>query len=80
MQATRRGVLGMIGMGLAGASPAPPSLGIFQPFGGFADGLAVADSLVSLPDIPGIGFEAKADLCRMMRALAAWFQFFSCLR
>jgi D(-)-tartrate dehydratase len=56
------------GLGLGGNESYP---GIFQPFGGFADGLAVADSLVSLPDIPGIGFEAKADLCRIMRALAA---------
>jgi hypothetical protein len=56
------------GMGLGGNESYP---GIFQPFGGFADGLAVEDSFVRLPDIPGIGFEAKAGLCRLMRALAA---------
>jgi hypothetical protein len=56
------------GMGLGGNESYP---GIFQPFGGFADGLAVEDSFVRLPDIPGIGFEAKAGLYRLMRALAA---------
>jgi L-alanine-DL-glutamate epimerase-like enolase superfamily enzyme len=56
------------GMGLGGNESYP---GIFQPFGGFADGLAVEDSFVRLPDMPGIGFEAKAGLYRLMRALAA---------
>ena len=36
--------------------------GVFQPFGGFADNIPVVDSYVSLPNIPGIGFEAKANL------------------
>ncbi|HEY0336696.1 MAG TPA: mandelate racemase/muconate lactonizing enzyme family protein [Burkholderiales bacterium] len=44
--------------------------GIFQPFGGFADGIAVEDSYVRLPDIPGIGFEAKSGLYAVMRAMA----------
>jgi L-alanine-DL-glutamate epimerase-like enolase superfamily enzyme len=56
------------GLGLGGNESYP---GIFQPFGGFADGLAVEDSFVRLPDIPGIGFEAKADLYQVMSALAA---------
>ncbi|WP_302467676.1 mandelate racemase/muconate lactonizing enzyme family protein [Shouchella clausii] len=34
--------------------------GIFQPFGGFADGHAVEDGFVTLPDAPGIGFEERA--------------------
>jgi D(-)-tartrate dehydratase len=55
------------GLGLGGNESYP---GIFQPFGGFADGLAVEDSYVKLPDIPGIGFEAKSELYRVMRALA----------
>jgi D(-)-tartrate dehydratase len=55
------------GLGLGGNESYP---GIFQPFGGFADGLAVEDSYVRLPDIPGIGFEAKSELYRVMRALA----------
>ncbi|PWC43441.1 mandelate racemase/muconate lactonizing enzyme family protein [Azospirillum sp. TSO22-1] len=35
---------------------------VFKPFGGFADGIAVEDSWVRLPDVPGIGFEAKGEL------------------
>jgi L-alanine-DL-glutamate epimerase-like enolase superfamily enzyme len=42
---------------------------MFQPFGGFADGIAVEDGHVRLPDIPGIGIEAKAALYRVMRGL-----------
>jgi L-alanine-DL-glutamate epimerase-like enolase superfamily enzyme len=42
------------GLGLGGNESYP---GIFQPFGGFADDTPVQDSYVSLPDIPGIGFE-----------------------
>lgn len=36
--------------------------GVFQPFGGFADGTVVQDGLVKLPDVPGIGIELKANL------------------
>lgn len=43
---------------------------VFQPFGGFADGIAVEDGRVRLPDVPGIGFEAKAALHAVMRELA----------
>ncbi|WP_341705769.1 mandelate racemase/muconate lactonizing enzyme family protein [Ferrovibrio sp.] len=42
---------------------------VFQPFGGFADGIAVQDSYVSLPQIPGVGFEAKAALYAVMKSL-----------
>jgi len=42
---------------------------VFRPFGGFADGIAVEDGTVGLPDIPGIGFEAKADLYAVMKTL-----------
>jgi L-alanine-DL-glutamate epimerase-like enolase superfamily enzyme len=55
------------GLGLGGNESYP---GIFQPFGGFADGIAVEDGWVRLPDCPGIGFEAKADLIALMRGLA----------
>lgn len=55
------------GLGLGGNESYP---GIFQPFGGFADGIPVENSYVRLPDIPGIGFEAKNELYRVMRALA----------
>ncbi|HEX2527617.1 MAG TPA: mandelate racemase/muconate lactonizing enzyme family protein [Geminicoccus sp.] len=43
---------------------------VFQPFGGFADGIEVHDGRVALPDIPGIGFEAKSRLYSVMRELA----------
>ena len=42
---------------------------VFKPFGGFADGIAVHDSYVSLPQIPGVGFEAKAELYAVMKTL-----------
>lgn len=42
---------------------------VFKPFGGFADGIAVNDSYVSLPQIPGVGFEAKAELYKVMQGL-----------
>jgi len=54
------------GLGLGGNESYP---GLFQPFGGFADGLPVKDSYVKLPEIPGIGFEAKDDLFRVMKPL-----------
>jgi L-alanine-DL-glutamate epimerase-like enolase superfamily enzyme len=54
------------GLGLGGNESYPD---IFQPFGGFADGIPVEDSYVRLPDIPGIGFEAKNELFRVMKAL-----------
>ncbi|WP_285292387.1 mandelate racemase/muconate lactonizing enzyme family protein [Aureimonas altamirensis] len=43
---------------------------VFQPFGGFADGIAVEGGLVGLPDIPGVGFEAKSALYRVMKEVA----------
>jgi L-alanine-DL-glutamate epimerase-like enolase superfamily enzyme len=43
---------------------------VFQPFGGFADSTPVEDGYVGLPDIPGIGFEAKSSLYGLMRELA----------
>jgi L-alanine-DL-glutamate epimerase-like enolase superfamily enzyme len=43
---------------------------VFQPFGGFADGIAVEDGYVGLPENPGIGFEAKAALYAVMRELS----------
>jgi D(-)-tartrate dehydratase len=43
---------------------------LFQPFGGFPDGVEVLDGHVTLPELPGIGFEGKADLYREMRTLA----------
>jgi L-alanine-DL-glutamate epimerase-like enolase superfamily enzyme len=54
------------GLGLGGNESYP---GIFQPFGGFADGIPVENGYVRLPDIPGIGFEGKSELFRVMKAL-----------
>jgi D(-)-tartrate dehydratase len=44
---------------------------VFQPFGGFADDVAVIDGHVGLPAIPGVGFEAKSKLYAVMKALAS---------
>ena len=54
------------GLGLGGNESYP---GIFAPFGGFADNTPVIDGRVSLPDLPGIGIEAKADLHARLRRL-----------
>src|SRR5713101_4888229 len=54
------------GLGLGGNESYP---GIFQPFGGFADDIPVKDSYVALPQIPGIGFEAKSELFRVLKTL-----------
>ncbi|HEV2301256.1 MAG TPA: mandelate racemase/muconate lactonizing enzyme family protein [Stellaceae bacterium] len=56
-----------VGLGLGGNESYPE---VFAPFGGFADDCPVEDGLVRLPDIPGIGFEAKAALYAVMRPLA----------
>jgi L-alanine-DL-glutamate epimerase-like enolase superfamily enzyme len=50
------------GMQLGGNEAYP---GVFQPFGGFADGLAVTNGTVRLPDVPGIGIELKSNLHRL---------------
>ncbi|MBX3587802.1 MAG: mandelate racemase/muconate lactonizing enzyme family protein [Ramlibacter sp.] len=55
------------GLGLGGNESYPD---LFQPYGGFPDGVKVDNSYVVLPELPGIGFEGKADLIREMRALA----------
>jgi L-alanine-DL-glutamate epimerase-like enolase superfamily enzyme len=54
------------GLGLGGNESYP---GVFQPFGGFADTERVDDGWVTLPDVPGIGFEAKANLWAVMEPL-----------
>ena len=55
------------GLGLGGNESYPD---VFQPFGGFADAHLVENGYVRLPEIPGVGFEAKANLYAMMRPLA----------
>ena len=55
------------GLGLGGNESYPD---LFQPYGGLPDGVQVMDSYVTLPELPGIGFEGKSDLYAVMKALA----------
>jgi hypothetical protein len=43
---------------------------LFQPFGGFPDGVKVENSFITMPDLPGIGFEGKSDLFKVMQDLS----------
>ncbi|PQP01018.1 mandelate racemase [Massilia phosphatilytica] len=56
------------GLGLGGNESYPD---LFQPFGGFPDGVRVENGFMTMPDLPGIGFEGKSDLIRVMRDLSA---------
>ncbi len=56
------------GLGLGGNESYPD---LFQPYGGFPDGVEAIDGHVTMPELPGIGFEGKSDLIKEMRALAA---------
>ncbi|MGN6703945.1 MAG: mandelate racemase/muconate lactonizing enzyme family protein [Burkholderiaceae bacterium] len=56
------------GLGLGGNESYPD---LFQPFGGFPDGVQVENGHIVMPELPGIGFEGKANLYAEMRALAA---------
>lgn len=42
---------------------------VFKPFCGFADGIAVEDGYVRLPQVPGIGFETKTELFKVMSSV-----------
>jgi L-alanine-DL-glutamate epimerase-like enolase superfamily enzyme len=55
------------GVGLGGNESYPD---LFQPFGGFPDGVEVVDGYITMPDLPGIGFEGKSDLYTLMADLA----------
>lgn len=55
------------GLGLGGNESYPD---LFQPYGGFPDSVQVEDGHIVMPELPGIGFEGKADLIKVMRALA----------
>ncbi|HJQ61054.1 MAG TPA: mandelate racemase/muconate lactonizing enzyme family protein [Vineibacter sp.] len=55
-----------VGLQLGGNEAYPQ---VFAPFGGFADNCPVVDGKVRLPDIPGVGFEAKNDLWAVMKTL-----------
>jgi L-alanine-DL-glutamate epimerase-like enolase superfamily enzyme len=54
------------GLGLGGNESYP---GVFQPFGGFADGVPVEGGRVRIPDDPGIGIERKASLIPIYEAM-----------
>jgi L-alanine-DL-glutamate epimerase-like enolase superfamily enzyme len=56
-----------VGLGLGGNESYPQ---VFAPFGGFADNTPVVQGRIKMPDIPGIGFEAKAALYAVMKPLA----------
>jgi L-alanine-DL-glutamate epimerase-like enolase superfamily enzyme len=55
------------GLGLGGNESYPD---LFQPYGGFPDGVPVIEGHITMPELPGIGFEGKGDLYAEMRALA----------
>src|SRR5262249_24800169 len=52
--------------GLGGAESNPL---IFQPFGGFADDTVIDGGYARPPEAPGIGFETRASLARLVRSL-----------
>ena len=56
------------GLGLGGNESYPD---LFQPFGGFPDGVKVENGYITMPEIDGIGFEGKANLYSAMQALSA---------
>jgi D(-)-tartrate dehydratase len=56
------------GLGLGGNESYPD---LFQPYGGFPDSVKVVGGHITMPELPGIGFEGKSDLYAEMRALAA---------
>jgi D(-)-tartrate dehydratase len=55
------------GLGLGGNESYPD---LFQPYGGFPDGVEVQDGYITMPELSGIGFEGKSDLYREMQALS----------
>jgi len=55
------------GLGLGGNENYPD---LFQPFGGFPDDVRVENGHIVMPELPGIGFEGKAELYKAMRVLA----------
>lgn len=54
------------GLGLGGNESYP---GVFAPFGGFADNTPIREGYVRPTEVPGIGFEEKADLIGLFREL-----------
>ena len=56
------------GLGLGGNESYPD---LFQPYGGFPDGVKVQNGYVALPSLVGIGFEGKSDLYAEMKKLSS---------
>ena len=56
------------GLGLGGNESYPD---LFQPYGGFPDGVKVENSIVTLPELNGIGFEGKSDLFAVMKEMTS---------
>jgi len=54
------------GLGLGGNESYPD---LFQPYGGFSDDVTVENGHVTMPDLPGVGFEGKSDLYRELKEL-----------
>ena len=54
------------GLGLGGNESYPD---LFQPYGGFPDGVSVENGFITMPDLVGIGFEGKSDLYREMKKI-----------
>jgi L-alanine-DL-glutamate epimerase-like enolase superfamily enzyme len=51
-------------LGMAEAAPDPA-----LPYGGFWDGVRVADGRVTIPELPGAGYEAKENLFRILESI-----------
>ena len=54
------------GLGLGGNESYPK---VFAPFGGFSDNTPIENSYITLPDVPGIGFEMKSKLMNLFYKL-----------
>jgi L-alanine-DL-glutamate epimerase-like enolase superfamily enzyme len=50
-------------LGMAEAAPDPA-----LPYGGFWDGVRAGDGRVTIPDLPGVGYEAKENLFRILES------------
>ena len=55
------------GLGLGGNESYPD---LFQPYGGFPDGVVPVNGYVTLPELPGIGFEGNSALCAELAAMS----------
>ncbi len=55
------------GLGLGGNESYPD---LFQPYGGFPDGVRVEDGHITMPELPAIPIDGNSDLIKEMRELA----------